>query len=209
MKALVLLFFFSAGALFAQKAEPKPSVGLEVKVVKSGAATKLSQSGDRGKVGTLRTVSTAIMSREKEGRLELEIALQNYAQRPEAVTVEWFFFARDVKGTEPKLHCEGAKTVEFKPGGSEKVYAVSAPALSVESRRTVVDQVATSEKVETAVATEQEKVGLKIIGWLVRTKDDGVTLGYKASSPRFEKFLDDDARGKIGTSAEDGGGFVK
>ena len=210
MKACVLLSFFGlSAAIFAQAPANKHSVSFEVKVMRSGASSNLDQGSNASSDATRSTTST-MMSRKKSAQLALEVNLRNFAPRPDEVAVEWFFFAQDVKDSKLVLLSEGSQTVAFKPGGMEKVEAVSDRARSAESRRTEIEVRRTTQtRIDTTVDNDHEKAGLKIVGWLVRTRAEDTTLGFKASSPRFEPYVNDEARKTLPSVEDVRGGFVK
>lgn len=193
----VLLLAFAACPLFLNGSEPgrKHSVSFEVKVLRSGASTETSQSTNTDRVNPVRSTTTAVFERQKSGQWELEIAVRNFAQQPDEVKVDWLFFGQDVGASTPFAFSDGEKDVVLKPGGGAKVIAVSEKALSTESRRAQVERITTNnDRIDVPVTKESAKAGIKIVGWLVRVCADGKMLSYKASSPRFERYGDDDRR---------------
>jgi hypothetical protein len=192
---LLLAFAVLAMSLHAAEPERKHSVSFEVKVLRSGASTETSQSTNTDRVNPVRSTTTAVFERQKSGQWELEVALRNFAQQPDAVKVDWLFFGQDVGSSVPFAFSDGEKDVVLKPGGGAKVIAVSEKALSTESRRAQVERIATNnERIDLPVTRESAKAGIKIVGWLVRVCSDGKMLTYKASSPRFERYGEDDKR---------------
>lgn len=208
MKTLLSLVCVPA-FLMAQAPAPKPSVSMEVKTVRSGASTSEAKWKESNKVGTMREVTTSLVQRSRSGIQDLEVALLSLSQRPESFEIEWFFFVRDVKDSEILLHCHASQDVLMRPGGIEKIIVSPDRAYSSESRRVQMDKVVSETKVETSVATEHEKAGIKIVGWLVLAKDNGVVFASRASSPMFEAYMTEEGRKGLRTSEETGGGFVK
>ena len=194
---LLLALAMMPSGMFGADAEPekKHSVSIDVKVARSGASTETSQSTNTDRVNSVRSTTTAVFQRQKSGQWELEIGVRNFAQKPDVVTIEWLLFGQDVGESTPFAFSDGEKEVVLKPGGGAKIAAVSDKALSTESRRTQVERITTeNERIDVPVSRESAKVGLKIVGWLVRARADGKVLSYKASSPRFEQYRDDDQR---------------
>ena len=191
--ALAVMPFGVCGA--DAEPEKKHSVSVDVKVTRSGASTDTSQSTNTDRVNSVRSTTTAVFQRQKSGQWELEIAVQNFARQPDVVKIDWLFFGQDVGESTPFAFSDGEREVVLKPGGGEKIAAVSDKALSTESRRTQVERITTeNERIDLPVSRESAKAGVKIVGWLVRACADGKVLSYKVSSPRFEQYRDDDQR---------------
>lgn len=209
----VLLLALAALSTSLQAAEPEPkhSVSFEVKVLRAGATTNTSQTENTDRVNRIRSTTTAVFERKKSGQWEIEVSVRNFAKEPDAVKFDWLFFGQDVEGSDPFAFSNGAKDVVLKPGGGAKFTAVSSLALSTESRRTQVDRIDTgTERVTVPTSREKAKAGTKIVGWLVRASADGKVLGFKASSPRFERFASEDQRHELMKNSEDrGNGFVR
>jgi hypothetical protein len=209
----VLILALAALSACPQAAEPEPkhSVSFEVKVLRAGASTNTSQTENTDRINRIRNTTTAVFERKKSGQWELEVSVQNFARQPDIVKFEWLFFGQDVEGSDPFAFSNGAKELVLKPGGGTKFAAVSDLALSTESRRTQVDRIDTgTERLNVPTSRESARAGTKIVGWLVRAMADGKVLGFKASSPRFERFASDDQLHELMKRSEDrGNGFVR
>ena len=198
MRHILLAVAALSSCVIADGAERKHSVNLDVKVVRSGASTERSLTTNVDRASAVRSTKTVVFQRQKSGVLELEIAVRNFAQIPDVVKVDWFFFSQDLKNADLSVLSKGVEDVVLKPGGGAKVCAVASPALSSESKRWQIDRVQTdTARVEAPVSHESEKVGRKIVGWLARVTADGTVLAFKASSPRFAIYATDDKRHQL------------
>lgn len=192
LRFLIVLFVAALPASLTAQTNGRHSIGLDVKVIRSGATTKRSQAAHTDRSSRIRTTKTVIFERQKSGLLDLEISLRNFGRSPEAVQVDWFFFARDVRGGNLHVHSEGAESQVLPPGAGRKLEAQASRALSTVAKRWQFDRIQTTTSViEAPVSAESAKSGIKLAGWLVRVRANGTVLRFKASAGEFERYAED------------------
>ena len=198
MRLTIRFFALLLGWSALAHAERKHSVSLEVKVVRSGASTERFETANVDRVNAIRSRKTVVFQREKTGVLDLAVAVRNFAKAPDALKIDWLFFAQELGSSTVLPLSEGEKTVLLKPGATEQIKASAERATSIESKRWEIDRVELqNRRVEAPVSHEHAKVGVKIVGWIVRAVDEDEVIAFRASSARFERYATGEARNAL------------
>ena len=198
MRRILLALTVLSGGVLAADGEAKHSVSLDAKVVRSGASTDRFENAFIDRMSAIRSRKTIVFQRQKNGVMDLEISVRNFAKTPDVVKVDWLFFAQELGSSSILALSHGAEDLVLKPGGAASVQASAGKAISIESKRWEIDRVEVENKrLEAPVSHERAKIGTKIVGWIARVTADGTVLAYKVSSPRFECYAQGDQRHEL------------
>lgn len=162
------------------------SLSMEVENVKaSGRTAKQESNLDTDVTNVDRTLST-------ENTATYQVEIRNFAQRPDEVTLEWYFLAKGVKpGSTTYIHDTGKANVTVPAGETSKMQISSKPVLRKVKESVVIDNQSGDDDV---LAASRENVGAKPAGWIVRIVADGKLLLAKASEPTLESVARDSQR---------------
>jgi hypothetical protein len=123
--------------------------------------------------------------RQAEDMIDLNVEVRNLARVPDNAKLEWFFYARNVKGGEPRLFDSGSQDVTIEPTGTSKVELQSKSLVSKVERKLYSTDGVNAAGFNPSTASVNRS-GEKPVGWVVRISDGPNVLAVRASSQSYE-----------------------
>src|SRR4051812_14651610 len=124
-------------------------------------------------------------NRQAEDMINLNVEIRNLAKVPDQAKLEWFFYARNVKGGDPRLFDSGSQDVNIEPTGTSKVELQSRSLVSRVERKLY-----TTDGIDAAgfnpSSASVNRSGERPAGWLVRISDGTKVLAVRGSSQSYE-----------------------
>lgn len=193
---VLLLAFAWAGSLTAQTPAPPParahSLSLYASPGGSGGGTKNNANVNVNPGGaplgggwTTAEQRHFTQKRESEDMINLNVEISNLAKAPDRVKLEWFFYARNVKGGDARLFDSGSKDVSIEPTATSKVELQSKALVSKVERKLYVTNGVDGGGFNPSSASVNRS-GEKAVGWMVRISDGPTLLAIRASSQTYE-----------------------
>ena len=124
-------------------------------------------------------------NRQAEDMINLNVEIRNLAKAPDQAKLEWFFYARNVKGGEPRLFDSGSQEVSIEPTGTSKVELQSKSLVSKVERKLYTTDGVDANGFNPSHGSVNRS-GERPAGWLVRISDGPNVLAVRGSSQSYE-----------------------
>jgi len=153
--------------------------GIDVNKTKSETGKYVGTNG--GPLATTTLESKSVLNH----RTVLSVAVRNFSTQPDAVQLEYYFFAQSVAGGKEYLLNSDTSKISLAGGETQTVNATSK-----EVATTTTQKLTGADGYSTIMS--QQKTGEKLKGWMVRIMADGKVLQVRGSDMKYEDYGRDD-----------------